>query len=487
MIKVRRQDFGGDGQERSSAPNKWLVLATVAFGTFMATLDSSIVNIALPTIRKDLNTGDTVEWIVLSYLLATTSTLLIMGKLSDLFGRKTIYMSGFAVFVLGSLLCGLGWNIWSLVVFRVIQGLGGSMIFAIGPAIVSDTFAPHERGKALGLVGTVVAAGSSAGPVIGGLLLGSFGWPSIFYVNVPIGLVAIWRAYVVLPAHSKISNPSFDVVGAILFFTGVTSALIAVDFAPEPEYGWNSTFVITLLTIGLTLLAVFIYWEKRHMSPMLKMSLFKVKPYSSAIAAAGIGFVAAGANIFVLPFYLQQLLNFGPREAGLIMLAGPLTLSVASPLGGFLSSRIKTRWLASTGMLITATGYFMFSFIQPDWSWQDVVWRSSLASLGFGLFLSPNSSSALNAAPLPERGVASSLIAFMRNLGLVCGIALAASTWYGVRNSYAEEHHVTPLATHAQVNGMSTVYLFTGCLVLIGVLISVTRANVPMEKNMQQE
>jgi len=187
----------------SSSPNKWIILGTIMFGTFMSTLDSSIVNIALPTIRKELGAGDSVEWIVLCYLLTTTSTLLIMGKLSDWVGRRQLYITGFCVFVLGSLLCGLAWNLWSLVGFRVLQGIGASMIFAVGPAIISDTFAPQERGQALGIMGSIVAAGSSAGPVIGGFLLGRFGWSSIFFVNVPIGLLAIWRAWTILPESRK--------------------------------------------------------------------------------------------------------------------------------------------------------------------------------------------------------------------------------------------------------------------------------------------
>lgn len=458
-----------------SAPNKWMVLFTVAFGTFMATLDSSIVNIALPTIRRELNTGDTVEWIVLSYLLATTSTLLIMGKLSDMFGRKGIYMLGFTVFVTGSLMCGLAWNIWSLVLFRIVQGLGASMVFAIGPAIISDTFKPHERGRALGIIGTVVAAGSSTGPVIGGLLLGSLGWPSIFYVNVPIGLIAIWRAYVVLPRNAPTIRQSFDIAGAVLFFAAVTGLLIAVDLAPEPAYGWDDPLIICLLVVGILLFTLFIYWEKRTSIPMLRLELFNIKPYTSAIATAGMSFIASGANIFILPFYLQQLLNFTPQQAGLIMLAGPLTLSVAAPVGGYLSDKISARWISSIGLLITATGYFMFSLLRPDWSWHDVIWRSSLVSLGFGLFQSPNSSSALNAAPLVVRGVASSLLAFMRNLGLVLGIALAASVWYTIRNYYAIEHHTDALSVAAQIKGMRTVYTVTSSLVLLAVVVSATR------------
>lgn len=464
-----------------TGPNKWAVLFTVAFGTFMATLDSSIVNIALPTIRKELNAGDNTEWIVLSYLLVTTSTLLIMGRLSDMFGRKGIYIAGFSIFVLGSFLCGLSWDIWSLVAFRVVQGLGASMIFAIGPAIVSDAFQPQERGRALGWIGTVVAAGSSTGPVAGGLLLEHFGWPSIFYVNVPIGLIAIWRALSVLPASPRVTQQRFDLVGAALFFIGVTTLLIGIDFGADPEYGWADHMVIILIVTGLLLLLGFLIWEKRYTAPMLKLNLFSIRPFSSAISAAGMGFIANGAHIYVIPFYLQLLLNFSPQEAGLIMLAGPLTLSVAAPVGGYLSDKISTRWIASTGLLITASGYFLFSFIQADWSWQDVIWRSSLLSLGFGLFQSPNSSSALNAAPVMVRGVASSLIAFMRNLGLVLGIALGAAVWYSTRNSYAIQQMVDPLSAAAQITGMQMVYRVTSGLVLLAAFISVTRGTVKYE------
>jgi len=445
------------------------------FGTFMSTLDSSIVNIALPTIRRELGAGDSVEWIILCYLLTTTSTLLIMGKLSDWVGRRQLYITGFCVFVLGSLLCGLAWNLWSLVSFRVLQGLGASMIYAIGPAIISDAFTPNERGKALGLMGSIVAAGSSAGPVIGGLLLGKFGWTSIFFVNVPIGLIAIWRAWTILPASPKVAEQRFDLVGAGLFLIGVTTLLTGLDFGPEPRYGWDNPLVIGLLSVGAVLLFLFLLWEMRVSEPMLRLSLFRIRPYTSAILAAFCGFVASGANLFVIPFFLQQLLGFPPETAGLVLLAGPLTLSVVAPLGGYLSDKISTRWLSSAGLLITACGYFAFSFLDSSWDWKDVIWRSSLVSLGFGLFQSPNSSSALNAAPLEQRGIASSMIAFMRNLGFVVGIALAAAVWYSTRNRYALAHDVTPEATVAQLLGMHYVYLVMTGLVLTGALISLTR------------
>jgi EmrB/QacA subfamily drug resistance transporter len=448
------------------------------FGTFMSTLDSSIVNIALPTIRRELNAGDEVEWIVLCYLLTTTSTLLIMGRLSDWIGRRQLYILGFCVFVLGSLLCGLAWNLWSLVGFRVIQGLGASMIFAIGPAIIGDAFAPSERGQALGLMGTVVAAGSSTGPVVGGLLLSKFGWASIFFVNIPIGLLAIWRAWTILPESPKLTGQRFDLIGAGLFLLGVTTLLTGLDFGPEPSYGWNDPLVMGLLSIGAVLLAFFLIWETRVSEPMLRLNLFRIRPYTTAILAAFCGFVASGGNIFVMPFFLQQLLGLPPERAGLVLLAGPLTLSIVAPLGGYLSSRVSTRWLSSIGLLITTCGYFAFSFLSPDWDWKDVIWRSSLVSMGFGLFQSPNSSSALNAAPLAQRGIASSMIAFMRNLGFVVGIALAAAVWYSTRNRYALVHNVMPEAIAAQLLGMHYAYLIMAGLVLTGAIVSFSRGKI---------
>ena len=445
------------------------------FGTFMSTLDSSIVNIALPTIRRELAAGDSVEWIVLCYLLTTTSTLLIMGKLSDWVGRRQLYITGFCVFVLGSLLCGLAWSLWSLVGFRVVQGLGAAMIYAVGPAIIGDAFSPKERGQALGFMGSVVAAGSSAGPVIGGLLLGKFGWTSIFWVNVPIGLIAIWRAWTILPESPKVSGQRFDLVGAGLFLLGVVTLLTGLDFGPEPQYGWGNPLVIGLLSVGAVLLTLFLIWEMRVREPMLRLSLFKIWPFSSAILAAFFGFVASGGNLFVIPFFLQQLLGLSPERAGLVLLAGPLTLSVVAPLGGYLSSRVPTRWLSSTGLLITACGYFAFSFLDSSWEWKDVIWRSSLVSMGFGLFQSPNSSSALNSAPLAQRGIASSMIAFMRNLGFVVGIALAAAVWYSTRNQYAMTANVSPETTTAQLLGMHYAYLTMTGLILLGAFLSFTR------------
>jgi MFS family permease len=332
-------------------------------------------------------------------------------------------------------------------------------------------------------MGTVVAAGSSTGPVAGGLLLEHFGWESIFYVNIPIGLIAIWRALRVLPGNTATHKQQFDLKGAALFFAGVTSLLIGVDLGAEAIYPWDGMVVVSLEIVGIHLLVGFLCWEKRATAPMLKLSLFNIKPLSISLMTAGLGFIANGANVLVIPFYLQMILNLSPQDAGLVMLAGPLTLSIAAPLGGYLSDKISTRWIASTGLLITATGYFFLSMLQADWTGTDVVWRLSMLSLGFGLFQSPNSSSALNAVPATERGITSSLVAFMRNLGLVFGIALGAAVWYTFRNSYAISNGIDPLAASAQVEGMQMAYRVTSSLVLLAAIISTLRGQTKFKQN----
>ena len=479
QAKTTAVTVGEEGQSNDHQ-RKWIILATVALGTFMGTLDSSIVNIALPTIRHQLNAGDSVQWVVQVYLLTITSTLLIMGRLSDLLGRRRVYVGGFALFTVASLLCGFAWDLWSLVAFRLLQGLGSAMIFAIGPAIIADTFTPRERGQALGWVGTVVAAGSSAGPVIGGLLLGSFGWPSIFFVNVPVGIFAVWRAWKIIPEGGTHRSRRFDATGAVLFALGVICLLLALDFGSQR--GWGSSLVIGLFVGAAVLLGSFFAWEGRVREPMLNLSLFRIWPYTAALAAVGLSFTASAANLFVLPFYLQTILGYPPEQAGFILLAGPLALLVVSPLGGRLADRFGARWVASGGSILVAIGYFLLAGLQASWVWQDVVWRLVLLSVGFGLFQSPNNASALNAAPVAERGIASSMIPFMRNFGLVLGIAVGAAVWYSQRAVYASSHALRPEDTAAQIVGLQIVYYMLTGLLLLSASISLSRGKLPMQE-----
>jgi EmrB/QacA subfamily drug resistance transporter len=452
--------------------NKWLILANVAFGVLMATLDGSIVNIALPTIKTELQAGNAVQWIVIAYFLTTTGTLLIMGRIADIIGSKPVYVSGFIIFTIGSLLCGIAPGIWYLTAFRVVQGIGASMLFAVGPVIIANVFEPKDRGKALGLIGTIVATGNSLGPVLGGFLLGAMGWKSIFFVNIPLGIIAVIITIRNIPGRTATKKEYFDFPGALLFLAGAVLFLIGLYLGPLDAFGWNNSIVVLCIIAGIIFLACFLFWQKKAPVPMLNFALFKRKNYSYSIISAWLAFTATGANFFILPFYLQQILKYPPETAGFILLAGPATLSIVAPVGGFLSDRIGPRFIATVGLLITATGYFSFTFITENWDWHQIVWRNAVISLGFGLFQSPNSSRALNAAPVQLRGIGSSMLAFMRNLGLLMGVSIAAAIWYSFRKKIAYAAGIEELSTHAQVYGMHFVYYALTAFVLTAALLS---------------
>lgn len=456
-------------------PKKWAVLGVMAFGTIMATLDGSIVNIALPTLRTELNAGDAVQWIVLAYTIATTSTLLIMGRVADLVGRKKIYVGGYVVFTIASLLCGISWDIYSLVGFRILQGLGGSMLFSVAPAIISETFEPHERGKALGIMGSSVALGSSLGPVIGGFLLEYMNWQSIFLVNIPLGIVAIWRTIVVLPFYESISKQKFDFIGAGLFFIALVVLLVGLHYGPEPTFGWGHPLVYGFIIAGIIVLWLFFKYERSIEQPMLALYIFKNRAFTSAISATLIAFTALGGHLFIFPFYLQQILHYSAKEAGLMLLSSTITLSIMSPIGGILGDKFGAKNISTLGLCIVATGLFLLSPLNHTWQWTDIFWRLATMAFGFSIFQSPNSTAALNNAPAAQRGIASSMVSFNRNLGTIFGVAFGAAIWYSYREwMFANLSAETP-DWAIQTPGMNLVYLLMGGLVLVAAVISYTR------------
>lgn len=241
--------------------------------------------------------------------------------------------------------------------------------------------------------------------------------------------------------------------------------------------------VVGLLAVGGVLLLAFLLWELRAKEPLLRLSMFRIRAYAAALLANCLTFLSNAANLFVLPFFLQQVLKYPAEQAGFILLAGPIALSIASPIGGNLSDRFGPRWVASGGLLIAVTGYFLLAGLQADWSWHDVVWRTAIISFGLGMFQSPNSSSALNAAPKDQRGVASSLLAFMRNLGFVVGVAVGAAVWYSNRTGYALGNHLPDSSAAAQVAGMHAVYLTIASITLFAALISLARGRIQEEQS----
>lgn len=427
---------------KNSPDYRWYVLATITISTFMSTLDSSIVNVAMPTISDQLQADlSTLQWTVTAYLLALSSLLPVFGRLGDLLGRKKVYALGFLVFTVGSVLCGLAVNIWFLVAARVVQAVGAAMLMANSVAIITATFPLQERGRALGLASTVAAIGTLTGPALGGVLIGLAGWRSIFYINVPIGIIAYVIAHSIIPNDSpQKEKEGFDYVGALLFSVGITSLLLAINNGES--WGWSSQPILLGLILGGVLLASFIINERKVAHPIIDLSLFNIRPFVFGILAAFLCFVAIYANNLLLPFYLQDVLYYNPSKVGLTMATFPLGMAVAAPLSGRASDKYGPLYLTTGALAICAIAFFYFSTLTATSSFYQVLPGTLLLGIGLGMFQSPNSSSVMSSVPRNKLGQAGGINSLIRNVGMIMGIALSVTlfqAWGGVAKPAPEQ------------------------------------------------
>jgi EmrB/QacA subfamily drug resistance transporter len=405
---------------------KWLILTTVSLGSLMATLDGSIVNIALPAIETDFRIDlTTVGWVVVAYLLVVGSLLLPFGRLGEVLSFKRVYLVGFAIFTVGSVLCGASPNELTLVGFRVLQGVGAAMIMSMGPAIVARTFPANERGRALGLNGVSVSVGLSLGPALGGILTQAATWRAIFLINVPIGILAIVWAARVLPAETPGRSQSFDVKGAVLSAVALFSLLLALS--DGQNWGWTSPAVLGLLVAFAVFAGAFVMAERRAVQPMIDLALFKIRAFSAGLVSVVIAFAGLFTATFLLPFLLQQGRGFSPIEAGLLLTPVPITMAIVAPFSGVASDRFGPRLPASAGMGIMVLGLLSLTQLPADFQLPDLIWRLVLLGIGQGLFMSPNSSAVLGSVPRMRVGTASGTLAQMRVNGQALGIALSAA------------------------------------------------------------
>ncbi len=415
------------GQERA---NKWVVFAIVATGIFMATLDSSIVNISLPAIAAYFGVGlsGAVEWVIIAYLVVMAATLLSIGRLADLVGRKGIWMAGLVIFTLGSAICGASPSLGVLIAARAFQGLGGSLAMAISPAMLTTAFPGEERGRALGLNALIVALGVSAGPTLGGIITQYLTWRWIFYVNAPIGIVGVlatWRLLTEPVRWDRDRFAGFDVWGAALLGIGLAALTLGLSFGQE--WGWTSIRLVASMTIGVVGLVALVIVEQRRRSPLINFRLLTDRVFASANISLILSFLALFAVSFMLPFYLEQLRGFSVIKSGLLLTPLPLTLAVVAPFSGRLADRFGTRWLAAGGLTVCCVGLVLLSTLTATSTIFDMIWRLALIGLGQGLFQSPNNSALMGAAPRGQQGVASGFLATGRVVGQSLSVALAGA------------------------------------------------------------
>ncbi|MGA9754369.1 MAG: DHA2 family efflux MFS transporter permease subunit [Desulfobaccales bacterium] len=419
--------------------DKWTVMGIMAFGLFMATLDASIVNISLPKISLSFHIplSGMVEWVIIAYLIVIASLLLTLGRLLDMVGQKLLWVLGLSIFTTSSALCGAAPSLLFLVIFRALQAVGGAMIMAISPVMITRAFPATQRGRALGMLGLVVAAGTSAGPTVGGLITHAFTWRWIFYINVPIGMIGIVAALRLLtePLRPSWGQQRFDPIGAILLSGSVSGLMLGLSFGQEA--GWRSFTIVGLFVAALVLLAAFIIHEKHVTQPIVDFSLFRNRLFSAAIVSSFLCFLSLFAVMFLMPFYLEELLALPVHLAGLLMTAVPLTIAVVAPLSGWLSDRFGSRLLSSLGLAIVCLGLWFLSRLTARVSLFDIVWPLVVTGFGQALFQPPNNNAILSSVPPQRLGIASGFLSTVRVLGQSSSVALSGAIFTSLGGAQA--------------------------------------------------
>ena len=397
---------------------KWLVLAAVMLGSVMGPIDASVVNVVLPTIAEVFGTGiSTAQWVPMVYLLMISSLLLTYGRLGDMHGYRAVYLSGLAGFAASSAVCGLSGSIGMLIAARAVQGVTAGMMMAVGPAIIVDTFPASERGRALGINATSIAIGLAIGPTLGGFIAAYLGWRFIFFINIPIGVAALLIASRILPEGEPRPGQSLDLVGAGSAFVGLFSFLLLVN--RWQAMGGPQRFGIAI--VMLAALAVFIRTELTVPQPMLDLRIFSIRTFTFANLSAMLNFMSQYILVFLTPFYLQQVMGYTPDRIGMVMVAFPLAVLLVAPVSGALSDRIGTRAPAALGAGVCALALFLMA------RGEGLLGCLALFGLGTGLFQSPNNSAVMGSTPKKYLGVGSAVLATVRNVGMVLGIAVGGA------------------------------------------------------------
>jgi EmrB/QacA subfamily drug resistance transporter len=452
---------------------KWFVMVAVAMGVFLATIDGSIVNVALPTLVTELQTNFAiVQWVVLAYLLTLATLLLSVGRLADIRGKRPIYVTGFVVFTIGSVLCGLAWNVYVLIAMRVLQGIGAAMVFALGPAIVTEAFPPSERGRALGITGSIVSIGIVLGPTLGGAILSTTSWHWIFIVNLPIGLLGSYLAWRFVPAVQPRGGQHFDFAGAGLLFVSLLSFLFALTLGQE--IGFVSALSLALLVLAIITFAAFIYVEAHHADPMVDLRLFRNVQFSLNLVTGFLTFVAIAGVLLLIPFYLQNILGYPVQQVGMLLAVVPIALGITAPISGSLSDRFGSRPITVAGMAILVIGYLAVSTLTLTTTIFGYVLRMLPIGLGMGTFQSPNNSAIMGAVPRERLGVASGLLSLTRTLGQTTGIAVFGALWASRVAVYAGgalPGGATSAPPAAQMAGIQDTARATAVLVLVALAL----------------
>ncbi len=407
-------------------PGPYKIVAATSFGIFLSALDASIVNVSLVTMKDNFGVSiAAIQWVVVAYLLIVTSAMPLMGKLGDRLGKTKVFQIGMLVFIIGSLLCAFSIGLEMLVAARVFQALGASMISANGLALVTYFTTPQNRGRAIGMNSVVLAAALGMGPVLGGILSQFYGWPSIFLVNLPIGLIGLLVVQKVVPETDPVKETKFDTPGAALFFSFLFLLIYFFTVAPSVSFGIG---VLIIEAFFITFLA-FLLRQRSFHSPIIATKVLADRKISTSIFSALLAYMAMVPISFLLPFYLQEALGFNQSMTGIFLMVQPIMISVTGPIAGFASERLRAKIQTVTGLLLQLTGLVFIAFAIPN----VLLMAIGVAIMGTGLsfFSVANGNFIMTSAPKQYMGVVSALTNIARTTGFSIATALV-TTIFGV-------------------------------------------------------
>jgi EmrB/QacA subfamily drug resistance transporter len=455
-------------------PRRWSALALIVVAQFMVILDVAIVNVALPSIKSDLDFSQAnLQWVISAYAIIFGGTLLLGGRLGDLLGRRRLFMVGLGVFSLSSLLCGLAWSESSLIAFRALQGLGGALLAPAALALLMTTFTEgRERNIALGIYGAAAGSGAAAGVLLGGILTSYLTWPAIFFINVPIGIAAIALTPVLLrESRAMLPHRHFDFAGAISVTSGLMILVYALTRASTE--GWTSLSTIGLLVIAAALLIAFVAIELRSRAPLLPMGIFRLRTLSAANATMALVGAVAFSEFFLLTLYMQDVLRYSAVETGTAFLAFALTVVVMSNLAQVIVGRVGVRATLTAGLLASAVSVAALARLPVDgqYFW-DLFPAFVLGGAGMGLSFVPVTIASLTGVSRSDAGIASGLVNTSRQIGGAIGLAAVSAIAAASTSAFADSHGVSTTSTEALDHGFRTgLYVLVG-LLLIGAAIA---------------
>lgn len=420
-------------QERAYA-RRWWILIVLCLSLVVITLDNTILNVALPTLVRDLSaTNSQLQWIVDSYTLVFAGLLLTAGSLGDRFGRKGALQVGLGIFALGSLLSALATDPGQLIATRAVMGIGGAFIMPATLSILTNVFPAEERGRAIGVWAGISGIGIAIGPLLGGFLLEHFTWHAIFTVNLPIALVAVVAGAVLIPTSKDPTSARLDLPGAALSIVGLVALVYGLIEAPAK--GWTDPEILAAFGLGVVVLAAFAWWETRTPHPMLDVSFFRNPRFTAASSAITLVFFAMFGYSFLLTQYFQFVLDYSALETGVRMLPLALTIMVVAPLSARLVERVGTKVVVATGLALVSSALFLQIGLTVDSPYSQVVWRMMILAMGMGLTMAPATESIMGSLPLAKAGVGSAMNDTTRQVGGALGVAIVGSVLSSVYGS----------------------------------------------------